>query len=67
MSQRLSWKFHLKISLTAINWRLSKLGNNFHFIDWIPKDLIYGKFQCILCNMSYFGEYTSEYKNWKKY
>ena len=35
------------------------LGNNFHFKDQIPKDLTSGvvyKFQCGLCNESYYGE-----------
>ena len=35
------------------------LGNNFHFNDQIPKDLISGvnyKFQCELCNESYYGK-----------
>ena len=35
------------------------LGNNFHFNDQIPKDLISGvnyKFQCGLCNESYYGK-----------
>ena len=37
----------------------TKLGNNFHFKDRIPKDLTSGdvyKFQCGLCNESYYGE-----------
>ena len=37
----------------------TKLGNNFHFKDQIPKDLTSGvvhKFQCGLCNESYYGE-----------
>ena len=36
-----------------------RLGNNFHFKDQIPKDLTSGvvyKFQCGLCNESYYGE-----------
>ena len=35
------------------------LGNNFHFKDGIPKDFTSGvvyKFQCRLCNESYYGE-----------
>ena len=35
------------------------LGKNFHFKDQIPKDLTSGiiyKFQCGLCNGSYYGE-----------
>ena len=35
------------------------LGNNFHFKDQIPNDLTSGafyKFQCGLCNESYYGE-----------
>ena len=35
------------------------LSNNFHFKDWILKDLTSGvvyKFQCGLCNESYYGE-----------
>ena len=37
----------------------TRLGNNFHFQDQIPKDLNSGvvyKFQCGLCNESYYGE-----------
>ena len=37
----------------------TRLGNNFHFKDQIPKDLTSGvvyKFQCGLCNESYCGE-----------
>ena len=37
----------------------TRLGNNFHFKDWIPKDLISGvvhKFQCGLCYESCYGE-----------
>ena len=37
----------------------TKLGNNFHFKDRIPKYLTSGvtyKFQCGLCNESYHGE-----------
>ena len=37
----------------------TRLGNNFHFKDHIPKDLTSGvvyKFQCGLCNESYYGE-----------
>ena len=37
----------------------TRLGNNFHFQDQIPKDLTSGvvdKFQCGLCNESYYGE-----------
>ena len=37
----------------------TRLGNNFHFKDRIPKDLTLGviyKFQCGLCNKSYYGE-----------
>ena len=37
----------------------TRLGNNFHFKDQIPKDLTVGvvcKFQCGLCNESYYGE-----------
>ena len=37
----------------------TKLGNKFHFKDQIPKDLTSGvfyKFQCGLCNESYYGE-----------
>ena len=37
----------------------TRLGNNFHFKDRIPKDLTSGvvyKFQCGLCNESYYGE-----------
>ena len=36
-----------------------RLGNNFHFKDQIPKDLssaVIYKFQCGLCNESYYGE-----------
>ena len=36
-----------------------RLSNNFHFKDRIPKDLTFGvvyKFQCGLCNKSYYGE-----------
>ena len=36
-----------------------RLGNNFHFKDQIPKDLTSGvvyKFQCGLCDESYYGE-----------
>ena len=37
----------------------TRLGNNFHFKDQILKDLTFGviyKFQCGLCNESYYGE-----------
>ena len=37
----------------------TRLGNNFHFKDQIPKDLTSGivyKFQCGFCNESYYGE-----------
>ena len=37
----------------------TRLGNNLHFKDQIPKDLTSGvvyKFQCELCNESYYGE-----------
>ena len=37
----------------------TRLGNNFHFKDQIPKDLTSGvvyKFQCGLCNEPYYGE-----------
>ena len=37
----------------------TRLGNNFHFKDQIPKDLTSGivyKFHCGLCNESYYGE-----------
>ena len=37
----------------------TRLGNNFHFKYQIPKDLTSGvvyKFQCGLCNESYYGE-----------
>ena len=37
----------------------ARLGNNFHFKDQIPKDLtsdVLYKFQCGLCNESYYGE-----------
>ena len=37
----------------------TRLGNNFHFKDLIPKDLTFGavcKSQCRLCNESYYGE-----------
>ena len=37
----------------------TRLGNNFHFKDQIPKDFTSGvvyKFQCGLCNESYYGE-----------
>ena len=37
----------------------TRLGNNFHFKDQIPKDLTSGvvyKFECGLCNESYYGE-----------
>ena len=37
----------------------TRLGNNFHFKDQIPKDLISGvvlEFQCGFCNQSYYGE-----------
>ena len=37
----------------------TRLGSNFHFKDQIPKDLASGviyKFQCGLCNESYYGE-----------
>ena len=38
----------------------TRLGNNFHFKDQIPKDFTSGvvyKFKCGLCNESYYGEY----------
>ena len=37
----------------------TRLGNNFYFEDWIPKNLTSGavyKFQCGLCNESYYGK-----------
>ena len=37
----------------------TRLGKNVHFKDQIPKDLTSGviyKFQCGLCNESYYGE-----------
>ena len=37
----------------------TRLGNNFHFKDQIPKDLTSGvvlEFQCGFCNQSYYGE-----------
>ena len=37
----------------------TRWGNNFHFKDQIPKDITSGviyKFQCGLCNESYYGE-----------
>ena len=37
----------------------TRLGNNFHFKDRIPKDFICGvsyKFQCRICNESQYGE-----------
>ena len=37
----------------------TKLGNNFHFKDWITENLTVGvvyKFHCGLCNESYYGE-----------
>ena len=37
----------------------TRLGNNFHFKDQIPKDLTSGvalEFQCRFCNQSYYGE-----------
>ena len=37
----------------------TRLGNGFHFQDWIPKDLTSGvvyKFQCGLCSEFYYGE-----------
>ena len=37
----------------------TRLGNNFHFKDQIPKDLtsdVVYKFQCGLCNEFYYGE-----------
>ena len=40
----------------------TKLGNNFHFKDRIPKYLTSGvtyKFQYGLCNESYYGEWCS--------
>ena len=39
----------------------TRLGNNFHFKDRIPKDLtsvVVYKFQCGQCNESYYGEYV---------
>ena len=39
----------------------TRLGNNFHFKDRIPKDLTSGVvyiFQCELCNESCYGEYV---------
>ena len=39
----------------------TRLSNNFHFKDSIPKDLtsgIFWKFQCGLCNKSFYGEYV---------
>ena len=37
----------------------NKLVNPFHFKDYIPKELTSGvvyKFQCVLCNESYYGK-----------
>ena len=39
----------------------TRLGNNFHFKDHIPKDLTSGivyKYQCGLCNKSSYCEYV---------
>ena len=39
----------------------TRLGNNFHFKDRIPKDLTSGVvyiFQCELCSESCYGEYV---------
>ena len=46
-----------KLQIVFIN--KTGLGNNFNFKDQIPKDLTSGvpyKFQCGLCNESYYGE-----------
>ena len=40
----------------------TRLGNNFNFNDQIPKGLTSGlvyKFQCGLCNESYYGEHLN--------
>ena len=40
----------------------TRLGNNFHSKDWIPKDVISDvayKFQCVLCSESYYCECIS--------
>ena len=45
--------------LQIVSNNKSRLGNDFHFKDWIPSDLTSGvvcKFQCGLCNDSYYGE-----------
>ena len=37
----------------------TRIGNNFHFKDQIPKDLTFGvvcKFQCGLCGEPYYGD-----------
>ena len=37
----------------------TRLGNNFHFKDWMPNDLtssVLRMFQCGLGNKSYYGE-----------
>ena len=39
----------------------TRFGNNFHFKDRVPNVLTFGvvyKFQCGLCNESYYGEFV---------
>ena len=45
----------LVLPLLWINIKKTRLGNNFHFKDQIPKGVVY-KFQCGLCNDSYYDE-----------
>ena len=47
----------------------NKLAKAFHFKDRIPKELTSGvvyKFQCGLCNKSYYGK-IPQCKNWRAY
>ena len=47
--------------LQIVSKNKTRLGNNFHFKERIPKDLTSGavhKFQCGLCNESCYGEYV---------
>ena len=51
--------FHNCCKTQIFSKNKTRLGNNFHFKDYIPKYLIFAvvyKFQCGLCNESYYVE-----------
>ena len=64
LQTRVKWKKSLKNLLNCCKMQIvfknkTRLGNNFHFKDQIPKDHTSGvvyKFQCVLCKESYYGE-----------